>query len=492
MGILRLLVPDEIVCNRRIMSTLHMIRFDSMPWPGRIETDKNLVSVHRIVNHSGQVCIAYPVAGFGELTLRTGTLPERPAAYSLPVELARGTCDRLRTQLGGWAEGGLQIPLRIPALADQAVEALMNAVMIDSDFPRQSALAHESIELALRGIYELCHIFAMRMGELRRQDRSQRTRLGIRVSSDAMPPKVLERLGPDFQFVCITDCAATGKNAETPADSVANELQVQAALDGRQIMCGPVWDTGKTGLPDEINQITQFDAKRAAARGHFVRALNKIQGQPNWLYAASGLNGIGHKFLSYPQQIQLVVDLLQIVEEFNRQIPSIISFDFPWSERLAWSVGGSQAMQIADILLRQDVRISGLGLEINLDYWPQGSLPRDPLQWLELIDTWAQFGLPLFLFLRTANGRDVIDIAAAESASGIRGSFSDEQQESYLRSVFEICLSRPFVHSLVWNEAQDDHQGSYRLAGLFDERGDIKPIARLLSSVLRSMTDPGS
>jgi len=253
-------------------------------------------------------------------------------------------------------------------------------------------------------------------------------------------------------------------------------------------MVGPIWDAGKSGLPDAINDLTNFDAKREAAKIHFVRVLKQIQDQPDWLYVASGLNGVGHKFLSYPQQMQLVVDLLQTVEEFNRQVPVMLSFDHPWSERLAWSVGGSQGLQIADILLRQDVRISGLGLEINLDYWPLGSLPRDPLQWLELIDSWAQFGLPLFLLLRTPTGSTSETLGQSDTSVGVRNSFSERQQWSYLDAVLSVAAARPYVQALIWNEWQDDPESTFANSGILDLQGAPKHIASVLSSVFRRFT----
>lgn len=482
MGTLRLLVPEGIVASRRVMSTLHMIRFDSMPWPCRVEIDGPMVGLHRIVNHSGQVCLAYPVGEFGELTLRTGTLPERSEPYSLPVELARGTCDRLRSQIGLWGDAGLPIAPEIHRAADEAVASLADAVLLADDFGQQTELAHASLQLALRGIFDLCRAFTEHVAAIRREVPDSTTKLGVRVVPDTAPPNWLGVLGSSFRFVCVSGDSTSGGRGAAHV-RISDELQSLAVVEQRKVMVGPIWDAGKAGLPDHINELTNFDAKRAAARTHFVQWLNQVQDQPDWLYVASGLNGIGHKFLSYPQQMQLVVDLLQTVEEFNRQVPVLLSFDHPWSERLAWSVGGSQGLQIADILLRQDVRISGLGLEINLDYWPLGSLPRDPLQWLELIDTWAQFGLPVFLFLRVPTDEGTGAGGKSDTVAGLRNSFSAEQQRAHLEAVISVALSRPYVQALIWNDCQDDPQGPFAYSGLFDSAGRVKPIAALLSSI---------
>ncbi len=472
------------------MSTVHMIRFDSMPWPCRVEIERSIVTLHRLVNHSGQVGIAYPLAEYGELALRTGTLPERMDPYSLPIELARGTLDRLRNQLFNWRDGGLQITSEVDEATNLATDALAEAVLIPEDFERQTELAQTALSLSLRGIFALCQQFSRQVTAMRREDIEPCTKLGVRVAPHHVPADWLSQLGTDFKYVCVTDQL---KPRDLPADqrSAGVVLQTQAAKQNFKTIVGPIWDAGKAGLPDQINDIAHFETKRTAAKQHFVQLLNQIEEQPDWLYVASGLNGIGHKFLSYPQQMQLAIDLLQTVDEFNRQVPVLLSLDHPWSERLAWSVGGAQGLQIADILLRHDVRLNALGLEINLDYWPLGSLPRDPLQWLELIDCWAQFGLPLFLFIRIPSGRLPTELENDKN-NPIRNSFSGPQKWRYVDTVMSVALSRPFVHAVIWNDWKDEPESAFPLAGLFDEQGNRKPIFSLLTTVYQRLASPAS
>jgi hypothetical protein len=484
-GLLRLLVPAFVADQRRLLGTLHMIRFDSMPWACKVEAKGIEVTVERLVHHSGQVCLMYPVAEFGEMALRTGTLPERPEPYSLSVELARGTLDRFRNQLGMWRESGLAIAAEIDEWAEAATRALAEAVLLVDSFERQTELAHQSLNQSMRGIFALCNSFTRQVAQWRRQEGGAAAKLGIRITAEGLPSDWLAQVGGEFQLVCI------GDHLEVPAAPVERRsplarYHAEAGRAGRTVMLGPIWDAGKGGLPASINEIASFEEKRRAAREYFIHGLNRIEEQPDWLYVASGLNGIGHRHLSYPQQMQMVVDLLQLVDEFNRQVPVLISLDHPWSERLAWSVGGAQGLQIADILLRQDVRISGLGLEINLDYWPLGSLPRDPLQWLELIDVWSLFGVPLMLFLRIPTGRPTGD-AAVDGL--IRNSFGGPEKWTYVETVLSLAMSRPAVQAVIWNEWGDRAGPPYPLAGLFDAGGGRKSILSLLLSVRQRLTE---
>ena len=193
------------------------------------------------------------------------------------------------------------------------------------------------------------------------------------------------------------------------------------------------------------------------------------------LRVASGLNGTGHRNLSYPQQLQATVDLLQLVEDSDVNVPTMVSFDFPWAERLAGAVGGSHPLQIADSLIRQGVELSFLGLEINLDLWPNGSAVRDPLQWIDLVDIWAQLGLPMVLCLRSPCGGDA-EIRGTETRNQICSNLSDQQRIDFLKTILPMMVARPSVHGMIFQQWQDSDDPRYPNSGIVQADGTHKEI----------------
>jgi hypothetical protein len=478
-GSLHLRVSESIASNRRVVSTLHVVRFDSVPWPSRITADGSVLTLHRNVHHSGNVVVAYPVAGVGELTLRTGTLPERAEPYNLAVELARGTLDRLRNQMSLWSESGLHFSDEITRATEDAVARLSAALFLQDDLAGQIRLAEECLAIACPMIDQLCGEFSRQLAPLITREESV-NRLGVRLVPQDGSAEWIDQLPASFLYVEVSGWSSA---AAAPAD-----LQNLATQKNRLTIVGPIWDAAPGGLPDHINQITEFEKKRIEALRYLGQTLSEIRIQPDWLHIASGLNGIGHRYLSFPQQIQLVVDLQHLVEEFNRDVPILISFTQPWGERLAWSVGGAQSIQIADLLMRHEIRLSGFGLEIDLDYWPHGSLVRDPLQWLDLIDTWSQFGLPLFLFLRVPTGYRPSDVAtqATDRTPTIRDSLSPESQARHLQTVVSLALSRPLVRGVIWTDWRDLPGSEFPASGLYDVQGRRKPVAQWLQEAFEA------
>ena len=485
LGSLQLVVPESIAANRRVLATMHMVRFDLVPWPGRLSVAGNCVSLLRNVGHSGMVLLAYPVPGYGEVTLRTGTLPERPTPYHLPIELARGTLDRLRNQMSLWSESGLVVPPPIIEQTDRAVERFSAALFLETDPERQTAAADECLAICCPLIDALCREFAQQFRQIGKHDSHREPGLGIRITPEQFSSTWLAELDPAFRYVEVAGWS--GSEFDPDDDHVSpTEIQTLVAASHRRSMIGPLWDAGPRGLPDRINQIQEFDRKRIEALQYFGQLLSDIRVQPDWLHIASGLNGVGHRFLSFPQQIQLVVDLQHLVDEFNRDVPVLISFAQPWGERLAWSVGGAQGIQIADLLLRNDIRLSGFGLEFDLDYWPNGSLLRDPLQWLDLVDTWAQFGMPLFIFLRAPSGYTADQVAgdASDRTPTIRASFGETQLCQHLAHVTSLLLARPVVEAIIWSEWRDSPESEYPAAGLADAQGHPKALYHHLRSTM--------
>ena len=113
----------------------------------------------------------------------------------------------------------------------------------------------------------------------------------------------------------------------------------------------------------------------------------------------------------------------------------------------------------------------------NLDYWPNGSVVRDPLQWIELIDIWSQLGLPLVICLRTASGELQLpdpEKTRVGTSNMPRMSMKPDQQRYFLDTVVPMMVARPTVRGIVWNQWGDSDNSYFSGAGLVDADGQPK------------------
>ena len=242
------------------------------------------------------------------------------------------------------------------------------------------------------------------------------------------------------------------------------------------VCCGPILDFSRKKLPGWLNLEDTFELQRQTAANLARSFARNFHQSIQLAYVAAGLNGIETRTLSYPNQLQITVDMLEGIENVRSDIPTMVSFDQPWGERLAWRVGGTHPSNIADSLLRNGLQISCFGLEVNLGYWPHGSLARGMLQWVELIDYWSQFGLPLFVILSAPVG----SAAEIQGTRGLRKRNTQQQLTEYISNLIPVLLSKPIVNGIAWRQWNDHSNMRFPLSGLRTADGEPKETMDLM------------
>ena len=383
MGEFKFRLPADWSLQRRQASSIHTVGIDGIPWPCKVSTQDNILTISRNRHESGKTFIPWTFEKFGELMIATGTLLESSEPYPLLTELARGTLNRLRNQISIWQEGGLEIPGEIFELTSAAAAHLGSAIMEEHPV-EQDTHAQQSIDSTAEAIFGLSKAFGDQVTQFRKANNNMHA---FWVANTISPTRAIdEGITVDgFELVRMTfeQLQSTG----------------EARLEKR-VIAGPYLDASVNGIPQTLIDAGNHEVRRQMIVESCRSSLTNLSPAASLLHVVGGLNGMGHRHLSYPQQLDLTTQLLDEVSSANLEIPTMVSFDFPWAERLASAVGGSHPLQIADSLLRQGAQISFLGIEVNLGYFPGGSAMRDPLQWIDMLDTWTQLGLPLIVLLR--------------------------------------------------------------------------------------------
>ena len=131
-------------------------------------------------------------------------------------------------------------------------------------------------------------------------------------------------------------------------------------------------------------------------------------------------------------------------------------------------------MTFADTLVRSDLGINGIGLEINWGFHDESTLPRDLLELSQHIDRWSHLGLPLVIHLTIA------DLAeeSSDAPSDISNSDDTVSMTSRSRNILTVLTSKPAVQALIWNQLVDSKSRSKPAAGLFSVDGKAKPILK--------------
>ncbi len=492
MGLMRFMVAPPNRISAAAAARAYLVGAEQIPWVGRVQFSDGILSVTRNESDSACLCVPYPVTGRGEVTLSTGTLIERFAPYQLSVELARGKINQLRGQIVEWQTLGIQPKEHHQASLREALQHLSRAVTSQSDPAAAAQHADRAIQCAL----DLADLLAARY-----------VKKVVLARRRATTPQRLPLLGGNLGSRLLRATAASQFRAAFNTASVPLKWRDVEAQEGtyhwevpdRQIewchghgipvIAGPLLQLDDRGLPDWL-AIWQgdFDNILAFVSDYVETAVHRYCGKVGAWQCAARVN-IGDVLgLADEDRLRIAVRAFEITRKIDPHTPAILSFDQPWGEYMARSERDLSPLHFADILVRSGLDLSGIGLELNVGYWPGGSYMRDALDWSRMIDRWAVLGLPLWIFVTTPAGE-----AADEKAYGrakpiggpLPGGWSPQAQRQWTRQVIPLLLSKPAVRAVIYNQLCDAHAHELPHGGLLDADDNPRPAMGTLAKVRR-------
>jgi len=490
MGFLRLLTPPLAQLARGAVDRIYVAGLDSLPtfcrktWEGDC-----LLRLERGIDESGKVYIPWPVDGHGELLLSTATLMERERPYDLVVELARGTMNRLRSKAESWRHAGLQLPETLAAQIHAACQTYIRAATLPHDRQAAEAAAESAIRQSLDAMLLLGAEYARQALRYRHEaTESLTTLLAGNLGNAPMPVNAEPMFRATFNAAVVPFCWRDIQPEPNRWDWTRYDKHVQWCFRyGVKIIGGPVIRLDRDSLPDWVAASpVDLSAVVQAARNFVEAVLDRYRGQVHLWHAVAATTAA--PWLSDEQNVRLAASLIEIARRRDPRTPVFISVDQPWGESVALRQAAMSPFQFVDFLLRADIEIAGIGLEIDYGYWPRGTLPRDVLEVTEHLDLWASLGLPLIPMLTIPSGAGADSLATDPSEvlpSAFSGGPSPQEQKRLVDQLFPALLAKQPVQALIWNQVFDST--SHRLAhgGLFNTQGLPKPALSSLLAIRR-------
>ncbi len=476
MGDLRFSVPQTEGFDPRVWETAYITGIEGIPWYCHHTLDGEQFSIGREIDESGKLNILWPTQNFGNVCLSTTSLRPAERPYSLVVELARGTVSRLRNQTSEWQRVGLRLPDKFFPLAEDALSQLLHALTSAENSPKQHEHAQKSIDFSVDAALLLCNTFAAQSLEARRQSEGRlSTLIGVTLPCDLSLAPYQDALAKAFNVLCISADFGGVESSSSKPDYAPFDQQVDWAMQANKKVClGPLVNFRKGGLPEWMVLLDEGFENILKMACEYARAtVERFRGKAHIWNCAAGLNIPNELNWSDEEVLRMAVSLIETVRRADDRCPVLLTIDEPWSEYLRHDANGISPLHFADALIRADLGLSGLALDLSMDTYPHGTFPRDPIEVNRLVDRWSMLGLPLMIILSgptDQTGAQVSNWKTSEDSTGI------VPAESLLR----LLLSKPSVHALVWNEMQSD---ATQPRGLWDGEGNTKPILNNIAAL---------
>src|SRR6185312_13192160 len=133
---------------------------DGVPWECRTTLTDEALVIERDTRESGYFYFPWKVTGRGLVQICSGALMERTKPYSLPIELARGTLNRVRNQASLWQTAGMAIPQGYLDALHAATNTLAEAATNQVHAQTAQDQAENAIRLGLDAGDMLCQEYA--------------------------------------------------------------------------------------------------------------------------------------------------------------------------------------------------------------------------------------------------------------------------------------------------------------------------------------------
>jgi hypothetical protein len=468
-----------------------MAGLEGIPWVTRCTPHGEQLVVERETSESGMFYFPWRVEGRGEMLLTTATVMEREEPYHLPLELARGTLNRLKGQMSSWQLVGLKVPKSFEPHLHEATHCLAKAATLQHKPEKVTPLANQALALTNVAMEKLCVMYGQQAFALRLNSGPLATLIGCRlenVPEGRAEKKILET----FNAVTIPFLWREIETvAEQPNWEKYDKLVDWARQHGMKICGGPLMQFDKRSLPDwTYLWEDEWEELQAYILNHVTAVVNRYKGRVHLWNVAGRVNVDPILSISEEQMLRLLVEEIERVRNIDSRIPMVVSFDQPWSEHMGVHDRDLPPLHFADTLARAELGVAGFGLEINWGYWPQATPERDYIEVSRLIDRWTLLGHPLLITV-TAPSNSTPDPLARHAAKPICDTQSEvpsaASQLRAVQGVLPILLAKSSVQAIFWNQWSDNVQHDFPHSGLIDKSGKAKPSLKAIAEMRKKL-----
>ena len=219
MGLMRFSMPEGKLLSEQHAQWAYFVGIDGNPWRSQTRLVTGGLHIERDTRDSGSLNIPWSVEGHGLVTLATATLCERERPYLLPVELARGTLNRIRNQLADWETAGLETPEPITAKLFAAQASFARAATSQDDPIVASDFAEACLRVAMDVIDEASTAFVEQSLKIRhRQMPKLATLFGVDLGSKSLDAATAEAVVKGFNTGQVPFCWRTVESRQGEFD----------------------------------------------------------------------------------------------------------------------------------------------------------------------------------------------------------------------------------------------------------------------------------
>lgn len=489
MGVMRFLVhPPGFSEVWPEFQCAYITGLDGRVFQTHTEIQNNVFSCRRSFSDSGKMSVPWPVEGFGKPVLMTTSLREREEPYFLSLELARGKLAQVRDQWWLWQQAHLAIPEEFLKVQKEAFTSFAHASANQNHPDECDRAARDSIAKACMAADLLSQAYVtQRMASIRRSSSHPPSLLGAATDLSVLTETGSKVFKETFNTASVPirwgDIEPEEGNYNwQPIDDMINFCNQNRIITRG----GPLISLRPEGLPNWLACWAVDFLNLASFVCDFVdTAVSRYTGLIRiWEVSSAGNIG-GALNLNEEQSLSLTARTLEAAIRTDSDSQFFLRIEQPWGEYQRNGKHRLSPYQFVDAIIRSNVQLNGVSLDINIGYTPRACFARDMLSISKLIDRWSQLGLQIHVNLCCPSSGEA-DPLADQSISiqqGVcRTAWSEEMQNEWMAKTIPLLMSKPAVTGVFMRQFSDSVPHRFPHAGLLDANGRPKKLLESLTA----------
>ncbi|MCC9604813.1 hypothetical protein LOC68_26125 [Blastopirellula sp. JC732] len=487
MGTLRFYAPPIDQLSRRY-DAAYVVDYDQVPRRSKVKHDGKILSIEFEGDDSVKMRIPWNVDESRSYMLVTCSLRPRTEPYHLALEVARGVLCRLKSLVAVCDAADIEQTEAFYEALGNAIDAFTIAATRDHHGTASQQAARDCIIHTAKAFAHLTAVYRDAAIDFIQEHAPHRTFLyGINIRNTHPSADASALLRPTFNTAVVTpvwkDCEPN--EGRFDFDKVKERIRWSRS-QGLRVVGGPVANLDELHVPDWLYL---WDDDFTSVLGFLMQYVEtttrNLNGMIDLWYCSSGINTTRDFHLTEEQQLRLLVGSIETMRRNDPQTPVLVSFDHPWGDYLSHSHRDLSPIHFAEEIVRANLGVTGVGVELNFNDCDGAVFPRDPFEVIRLLDHWGMLGLPLFVTLTFPSSRRFDKRAQRQISDNKTPTFpiSRRRQREFVESLVPLILSHPQTQAIFWNQFSDATPHAYPNAGLFDRRDRPKSTLRSLREI---------
>jgi len=494
MGVLKFQVTSPDAANRLSdLRKAYVTGLDRTPTRLNVEFRQGVMVCHREVGESGRLFVPWPVPGHGTPIVGTATLAERREPYNLAVELARGKLNEVRNQLADWRQMGLRAPVELDGVLSKAQTAFIKAATSADRVSESYQASQDSLGYSFESGDLLTETYTSQVLQTR-LSASPKLPTQFAAALEGDPKSAF--WAPDFVQSFNSARLSCAWRTIAPAEGQYrwDEFDAQIAWCKKQnipVQAGPILEFRPGALPDWIWLWEgDFETILGLVVDLVRQVVQRYRGKiPLWhlVHRPASVDFLG---LSEEEQIRIAARAIQVARQTDPQAQFTIGVERPWAEWMGSSPFQLGPLHLADYLVRADLGLSGIAIEVAPGYSSPGSHLRDLFDFSRMLDLYALLNLPLHVWMTfpSSLSQDLLADQAVRVEPTQWATPPDETiQANWAAKWLALAVAKPFVRSVTWTQLSDAFPHPFPHGGLYDAKNAPKPLVGWLKGFRREL-----